>query len=588
MNHHLTNRMGRGPVPGPGPGRIPAWIRMAARLTARLTVTAVFSVGVAVVLGGVGRIPGVGAQAYDRVSFTLESGAPELLWQDLDGDGQKELLTVSLDGVQLRGPLAGETPARPGLLLGESGRGFVFDLADLDHDGRLELIWIRERGVWVYRYKDHAFVAPKEPVLRIRRNSVPSRPTRVSLVRDLDGDGKLDLIYPSGDRFRLFPGDGHGGFDAARGHVLPSGIRIVVHAPTGVLDAQLVSTFRIPNLVARDVDGDGHPDLMAQLDRRLDIYRGGKGWTFREAPTWVLDLANYESRTAKDEDRREVQLDLGDVNLSQDDLDGDGNRDFLIASGRKVWIYFSGPGFQGFDRPDRILRVAEDIAGVFTGDVDGDGLPDLILVKFEMPSMARLVAALLVGINLEIEALAYRNHGDRSISLKPDRRNRITFSVPPILGLLADLGKLQEKAREIRQQAERLRVGDFNGDKVYDVGLWKDDRIQLYVGQGAGAVAGGFGSRAVMDRVIRDLLFDEKRTRWDIDRLLDYVGDLRYSLNRDQIRDQRPVATLALPPGTFERRSFRFVELNGDGKDDIVVTGKQAGKLRVDLYLSRR
>jgi len=528
------------------------------------------------------------AQEYEQISFNLPSIPSAMHWCDLDGDGRKELITTDLDGVNLFRPLAGDAPGRRRQTIQEGGHGFLFDLADLDGDGRTELLITRMRGVAVLRFTSEGrFAEAEEPAVRIRRSYTPARPLRARMVRDLDADGSPDLVYPAGGRFRLFPGDGKGGFDTRRACSLPSGIRIVVRAPTDVLDAQLESTFRIPKLLARDVDGDGHPDLIAQLGRRLDIDRGGANWSFSDRPAWVLDLARFEGQANGEEDDRKVKVDLGGVNLSQDDLDGDGVRDFLIAAGRKVWIFFGGHGFDGFSRPDRILRVGEDIAAVFTGDVDGDDLPDLILVKFEMPGLARLVAALLVGIDLRIVALAYRNHGDRTISKKPDRTNRITFSVPPILSMLSEIDRLEKKVRDARKQADRLRVGDLTGNGIYDIGLREDNRLDLYASRGEGAVAGGIDNREVVNRIIRDLLFDPERNQWDIDRLMEYVGDLRYSLNRDQIEGRPPMATLKLRKGPFRRSDFQFIELNGDSKGDVVVTYDQDGVRIVDLYLSR-
>ena len=529
----------------------------------------------------------VSAQPYRRVSFRLPNRPTAMFWQDLEGDGKQELFLQDLSSVQLFRPLAGDAPGKVRQVFSDGKHGFLFDLKDLDGDGNTELLVIRDRGVHVYGLENGLFTGGEEPRLRIRRSFIPSRPLKVEMAVDVDGDGNPDLIYPAGHRFRLFPGDGKGGFDPRRGRALPSGIRIVVKAPANRLDTQLESTFQIPRLLSRDVDGDNHPDLISQLGRRLEIYRGGAGWTFPDAVTWVLDLARFETAEKKGEGERKLRVELGSVNLSQDDLDGDGVRDFLIAAERKVWIFFGGKGFKGFSRPDRILRVGEDIAAVFTGDVDGDEKADLILVKFEMPGTARLVAALLVGIDLRIVALAYRNHGDRTISRKPDRTNRISFSVPPILKLLSNLSSLEKKVNAARENARRLRVGDLNGDGIFDIAIRSaPDRLDLYLCKGAGALAGGVRNQVVMNRIIRDLLFDSERRDWDIDRLMDYVGDLKYSLNRDQIEGQKPVKTLSLRSGDFKESDYAMRDLDGDGKADVMVfvdTGR--GRL-VDLYLS--
>jgi len=526
------------------------------------------------------------AQDLDRIRFELGWNPSAMHWWDLDGDGRKELITLSVNGAHLYRPLSSPEPGKLVQHLDGGGRGFLFDLKDLDGDRRVEMVAIESGGVYVYRYDGERFVRPEAPALKIRRRYVPARPLLAPLVRDLDGDGADDLVYPAGDRFLLFPGDGKGGFEARRGQTLPSGIRITVRAEAGLPDGELECAFRIPDLTARDVDGDGRADLIAQLDRRLDIYRVGAGWTFSEGPDWVLDLRRFEAAGSSADDRQ-LSVNFGEVNLNQDDLDGDGVGDFLIASGRNVWVFFGGKGFKGFERPDRILRVRDDVAMVLTGDVDNDGRPDLVLVKFEVPGMARLVASLLVGINLHLEALAYRNHGDRTISTKPDVRNRITFSVPPVLGMLSDFKKYRLKIKSARKKVRYLQVGDVTGDGVNDIGIQEEDRILLYAAKGKGAVAGDLHDPAVINRVLRDLLFDPQQKDWDVERLFDYATDLRYSLNRDQIQGQQPVRVLPLRKGPFSSTEFALEDLNGDGKADVAVYYDREGKLLVDLYLSR-
>lgn len=526
------------------------------------------------------------AQPWKRVTLRLPSVPDAMLWRDLDGDGSKELLAVDARALRFYRPLDAEAPGLLRQTIDDDGAGFLFDLHDLDGDRTQELLVVRARCVNRYDYREKRFSAASQPAFTIRRAVLPSRPLAAELVRDLNGDGHPDLVYPAGDRFRLVPGDGKGGFDPQRMRSLPSGIRIVVRAEVDTPDGQLESTFRIPRLLGRDVDGDGHPDLLAQLGQRLQVYRGGAGWTFGDKPTWVLDLATFDLAARAEKDTREVKLQFGRVSLSQDDLDGDGVRDFLVAAGRKVWIFFGGKGFDGFDRPDHILRVGEDIVAVFTADVDDDGRADLVLVKFQMPGMARLVAALVMGIDLRIEALAYRNHGDRTLSRKPDRRNKITFSVPPILGLISDIGEMEQKVKKVRSQANRLRVGDVDGDGIRDVGLRDGNRVDFFRCEGRGAVAGGRHNREAINRVVRDLLFDTRRRSWDIDRLLDYAGDLRYSLNRDSVEGRKPVASIQLRAGTFDHSDFKIGELNGDGRGDLIVTYDRDGERIVDLYLS--
>lgn len=523
--------------------------------------------------------------SFRRHTLTVATTPTEVHWLDLDGDRNSELVVANQSSVDVYAPLTGESERLDTL---DWSGGAMFDLGDLDKDGKLEVVVVEDRGVRILAWSmaDRRFVPNEKFALRVRRRYSPTRPMRVRMLDDVNDDGVLDLIYPAGARYRLFLGDGKGGFRAKGARTLPSGMRVSVQAPAGVLDAQLESSFRIPRLLVRDVDGDGRPDLIAQLERRLDVYRGQPEGKFDDRPAWVLDLARFDG--GKEQPGYRVRVRFDAVNLTQEDLDGDGVKDFLVATGRKVWLFFAGEGFRGFDRPDRILQVSDDIAAIFTGDVDRDGRYDLVLVKFEMPGMTRLVAALLVGIELRIEALAYRNHGDRTISKKPDRINRISFDVPPILSLLSNLDDLESRANAARSNARRLRVGDFTGDGIPDIGLRSigGRRLELYACEGAGGVAGGMASREMMDRVIRDLLFDADRNSWDLDRLIEYMGDLRYSLNRDQIDGRKPAATIDLR-AQDGRTAFSFHQLTADKKAEVVVTFDNFRGRTFDIYEPR-
>lgn len=525
------------------------------------------------------------AQAYERVTFDLAMQPDAAHWVDVDGKPGAELLARSGNTLTLFDVFGGDAPR----VIGRIGRprSFLYDWGDVDRDGRLDIVVVDREGVWVHPVTDDGLASPTRPTIRARRGFDWPLVQRVALLRDLDRDGALDLVQPDGERYRLTPGKREGGFDVARACALPSGIRVEMQLGGAALDRELKTSFRIPDLIVRDVDADGRDDLIAQLGARIDVHRGhADRFGFADAPTWSLDLGRFAKPDERErgDDTRRLRISMGRVQVNQDDLDGDGHGDFLVASGQKLWVFFAGKGFRGFRRPDRILRVSDDIAGVFPADVDGDGRTDLVLVKFAMPSMTRLVAAMIVGIDLEIEALAFRNHGDRTISRRPDQTNRIEFAVPPILSILGDLERFESKMKRAREASKRLRVGDVDGDGVLDVALRAADadRVDLYTCSGRGAVAGAPGSREVMDRLIRDVLFDAKRPEWTIDRLVEYVGDLRFSLNREQIAGREPTASLPVGDGDFE-----LADVNGDGRADVVTWRDEAAGRRYVVHRSR-
>jgi hypothetical protein len=144
--------------------------------------------------------------------------------------------------------------------------------------------------------------------------------------RDLDGDGRLDLVTLTVDvsafqvarvlltgtvkakfAFNVYcQGDG-GTFRRVRGLDLQNKIKI---------DLDDVSIRRIAHF-AGDLDGDGRIDYVSMGgDRTVAVHRGGAGCTYPDEPDLVLEL----SRPI--EDVRQVRV---------QDLDGDGADDIAVA-----------------------------------------------------------------------------------------------------------------------------------------------------------------------------------------------------------------------------------------------------------------
>lgn len=146
-------------------------------------------------------------------------------------------------------------------------------------------------------------------------------------VRDLDGDGKLDLVALS-------------------------------------LDFSLFEAMRV--LTTKSI----------KLGLDFGIYRQGQGLSFRPVPD--LDLAG-ELRLRLD------SLALGQLSSFAGDFDGDGRADFVqLGRGRKVTIHRGQPGAIYAASPDLAITLEReplDVALVAVTDLDGDGRSDLAVTQ---------------------------------------------------------------------------------------------------------------------------------------------------------------------------------------------------------------
>ena len=88
---------------------------------------------------------------------------------------------------------------------------------------------------------------------------------------------------------------------------------------------------------------------------------------------------------------------------------------------------------------------AVDRIAIFLLPLNDDTRPDLVIFKFEVPSIARLIAALAIGLRAEVELLGYENDGDPVFSRKPDHRSTFVIKVPPLLALLGQIEELGEE-----------------------------------------------------------------------------------------------------------------------------------------------
>jgi len=400
---------------------------------------------------------------------------------DLDGDGRTDLLEVAFQGVppderrriRVRFQTAGggfaREPDMEALLPPESA---AYDLADLIGGPGQELVLLGARGFAILAFEDG---------VQTRRLTVPDGVTlgaapdergleRLELVtRDLDE--RPLLVAPGlGETFLL----GVGGELRAR---LAVGGRANYFAdPPHLLmsDSAFQLFFDAPRLGFGDVDGDGRADVVAAGRHEIRVFLRRPDDRFASEPDRTLWL-----RRVSPEDHVRGS---GAVRSLARDLDADGRLDLVIAqisggildSRDETSVFLNRDGGWNLEAPDALFRTDHVVSGVRLIDLDADGR--LELLRMLVPVNVLELVELLVTRSFDVRILAYGMDAEGRFASQPrfERRRGVAldFASARTAGFLP------------------IFDGDWNGDGVADL-MTSGDGTYLEVS--LGSREGGYG-----------------------------------------------------------------------------------------------
>jgi hypothetical protein len=390
---------------------------------------------------------------------------------DLDGDGKPDLIvnlavstnTQTLVLMNRNGSFAQTQTMSSGFGLAREIEGYQF--ADLDHDGRLDLI---DAGVVLSGHGDGTFGTS------FRKSTNDGGGTAPPAIADMDGDGLLDLVTTQWLQF-LQPPIFHGFIKVWRG--LGDG----TFAPPSVL----ADDSRTTGSVVSDFDGDGRPDVAVlhanSEDITIDRGQGDGTLTF-------LSRTSLPLRFPK--------------TLAAGDLDGDGAIDLVVADGglstaAPLQIVIVKNAGSGTLLPQPAIPVGQAPCAVLIADFNRDGRPDIVVPN---------VAPAILSVLLQNPDGSFGPPAEFPLPLDPQSATAGDFNGDGRLDLA--LGGTLPDAPVARVQivegagdgtfhpgkviVETTRVAglfltkaDFNLDGLDDLAVSNETRITLFL-QGAG------------------------------------------------------------------------------------------------------
>ncbi len=243
----------------------------------------------------------------------------------------------------------------------------AFDVGDIDGDGDLDIVRdFTQTFEVLHNDGSGQFFVSAVPVFAPE----PSQVLEI-MFDDVDGDTDLDAVVLTIAAPRLYENDGQGTFTEVAG-ALPAWTA----SPTS-----LVLIADSAELLAVDVDGDGDRDLLASWIGSFPLLGPASGLWIREGGVFV------------DETTTRLPAGVTHGRAAAADLDLDGDLDLLLGAspgGVERVVFNDGAGVFTLPAAPAINRASGQTAAVAVGDVDDDLDPDVLLSRHDSQQMVSL------------------------------------------------------------------------------------------------------------------------------------------------------------------------------------------------------
>ena len=420
-----------------------------------------------------------GPGPFTVLDFGPKEGVTQRIFDDLDGDGKKEILLFAGHRLMVYSPDEDGRydPERPTEIdLAENALYFVIGNVDGDPANR-ELVLVSPIGVSYHAWRDGRLSAAPKLLIPARNLVISGQRDNVhwrGFIHDVDGDGRHDVILATSRGFALYyqrqpeEGDRRSRLWPDRPDALvPYRLRSSFSTQPGGLGGSILGSVGVPQFSLRDFTGDGKRDFVVDDGLTLRIFAADESGRIEQEPDREIDLKVLAGPTGS----------IPPFVIQE--LNGDGLPDF-VATRRYdgiTDIYLSGRPLT--DPPLRIKLAGWSFAPKLA-DLDGDGDVDLVIPTTPEIGIPTAMSVLMTD-SITVSNRIHLNTGDpeapfaKEADLVRDLRVRMKIYLDPTGRIRGDYSVLVDYS------------ADFDGDGRRDlVYLSGSDELLFYPGREQG------------------------------------------------------------------------------------------------------